>query len=301
MAMCKSLHVTNVHTFVLIVCLACLVLLLTFTFLKPPYFFSVKSFISETGRRDAVRLIPQRSPLSGEGAAATHLAEQTAPTQTAPELPRKTTLDITSSAERKAARHTQTCVHPKLVVSDPAMLKYVKKPPIPTCTKEEWLEVRNGTVHFSSEALNKHKNFTCDYIPLKRESESKFSFEKPIRNIPDGFQMVSDFFKGVCSDGKGTNNSVVYSGVHYSEERSGRSRHADPLLSGFEGLSIAILGFDSMSRMSWLRRLKKTREYFHDVMNGIELKSHNIVGDGTTAVILPMLTGHFEWELPECR
>ena len=203
--------------------------------------------------------------------------------------------------EKASSRRLQQCVHPRLTESDPVMTKFVKRPSQSICAKEEWLEVYNGTVRFSQTALKKYKNFTCDYYPLKRESESKSGFGEPIRNISDGFKMVSDFFKGVCSDGNGANNSVVYSGVHFSDQRAGRSRLADPLLSGFEGLSIAILGFDSMSRMSWLRRLKKTRKYFYDTMKGVELKGHNIVGDGTTAVILPMLTGSFEWELPECR
>ncbi|GFO05123.1 hypothetical protein PoB_003162800 [Plakobranchus ocellatus] len=206
-----------------------------------------------------------------------------------------------ATAESKPAKRVQMCVHPKLSENDPVMMKFVKMPMMPTCTKEEWLVVHNGTVQFSSEALKKYKSFTCNYYPLKRESEKNSVFLEPIKNISSGFKMVTDFFKGECLSREGVNNTALYSGVHYSEDRARRYEKADPLKQGFEGLSIAILGFDSMSRMSWYRRLKKTRKYFYNDMEGIELKGHNIVGDGTTAVVLPMLTGKLEWELPECR
>ncbi|GFS15080.1 hypothetical protein ElyMa_006762600 [Elysia marginata] len=279
-------------------------------FVTPPYTFKIEPGISKNlqpttdithttdiaHRRLSFKEITGAKNLTGDVATIPPLATNFAKTQKQENETDKTTTPSVNKPKR-----VQQCVHPKLSVSDPVMMKHVKKPPMPICTKEEWLEVHNGTVFFSKAALEKNKSFTCNYFPLIRESESKTVFGEPIKNITNGFKMVSDFFKGVCTSETGENNSVVYSGVHYNENRGGRSTKVDPLLSGFEGLSIAILGFDSMSRMSWHRRLKKTREYFYETMKAIELKGHNIIGDGTTAVVLPMLTGYFEWELPECR
>ena len=39
-----------------------------------------------------------------------------------------------------------------------------------------------------------------------------------------------------------------------------------------------------MSRMSWIRNLPKTREFFTKELGGIELEGHNILGDGTVMV-----------------
>ena len=153
----------------------------------------------------------------------------------------------------------------------------------------------------SKKALGYYKSITCDYYPLLRVGDDHYKYGTPITNIPDGFRMVSDFFKGVCRDIDNFTNIGIYAGVSQTLERTQRSYNADPLNSGFQGMSIAILGFDSMSRMSWHRRLKQTRKYFKDNLGAIELESHNIVGDGTTAVMFPMLTGKFEWELAECR
>ncbi|GFS23652.1 hypothetical protein ElyMa_005138600 [Elysia marginata] len=199
------------------------------------------------------------------------------------------------------SREVKRCVVPQLLEDDPVMVRSVRRLSLPKCSYEEWLRVYNGHVYLSTEAKRDHLNITCDYYPLVRKGDYDYIYRKPIRNIPDGFQMVSDFFKGVCKDIHNVTNVGIYSGVHHSEDRAKRSENADPLSLGFHGMSIAILGFDSMSRMSWHRRLKETRSYFKDNLGGIELESHNIVGDGTTAVMFPMLTGKFEWELPECR
>ena len=199
-------------------------------------------------------------------------------------------------------KQVKNCVIPQLLDNDPVMMRFFKKLAPPQCTDEEWLYVDNGTVRFSKSALEKHKNVTCDYYPLLRDGDFAIKYGNPVKNIRDGFKMTSDFFKGVClSMTKNETNLSIYSGIHYSDDRTKRSDNADPLTLGFQGMSIAILGFDSMSRMSWHRRLKETRSYFKDTLKAIELESHNIVGDGTTAVMFPMLTGKFEWELPECR
>ena len=195
----------------------------------------------------------------------------------------------------------KVCEHPKLFENDPFMMSSLRIIPPPKCTSEEWLRVDRGHVYLSTEVREKHLNITCDYFPLYRVGDYHYKYSEPIQNIPDGFEMVSDFFKGVCRDIKNLTNIGIYSGVHYSDERAKISDNADPLTLGFQGMSIAILGFDSMSRMSWHRRLRETRSYFKDTLKAIELESHNIVGDGTTAVMFPMLTGKFEWELPECR
>lgn len=66
-------------------------------------------------------------------------------------------------------------------------------------------------------------------------------------------------------------------------------------------LNILMLGFDSVSRNSWIRNLPASHAYFTKNLNGVILEGYNIVGDGTPQALLPILTGMTEEELPEAR
>lgn len=180
----------------------------------------------------------------------------------------------------------QACVHPQLQLGDPVMLRSTYTVRAPVCKTEDLIQATNGTVIF----LNDTK---CDYIPIQRLTDDKVRYGEIIKNIPNGFRIFSDFFKVYCG------RKIEYHAAASFNRKLWERQEAD-LKDGFGGLGFAMLGFDSVSRMAWLRQMPKTREYFLK-LGAIELKSHNIVGDGTTAVFLPMLTGKFEWELPECR
>ncbi|KAH9489430.1 hypothetical protein Btru_037699 [Bulinus truncatus] len=192
----------------------------------------------------------------------------------------------------------QTCVHPELFVDDPVMNTFLIRHPPAVCNgTENWVYTQNGAVRILPQILETYRDLLCDYFPLQRHGDYSVTWGEPFINITSGFLMTSDFFRVVCKVKGQVLYDRAHAGVAYTADRV--VRQEDPLTEGFGGLGIAILGFDSMSRMSWLRRLNKTRQYFHDVLGAVELMHHNIVGDGTTAVMLPMLTGKFEWELPE--
>ncbi|GFO49947.1 hypothetical protein PoB_007645200 [Plakobranchus ocellatus] len=66
-------------------------------------------------------------------------------------------------------------------------------------------------------------------------------------------------------------------------ERARTKPLPDKALGGYD---MFIFGFDSVSRMSWLRNLPKTGEYFVRGLAGIEIEDLNIVGDGTAQMRL---------------
>ena len=72
-------------------------------------------------------------------------------------------------------------------------------------------------------------------------------------------------------------------------------------MSGSKPVNILIFGLDSTSRMMWLGGLKRTHDYLVDVLGAVVLEGYNIVGDGTPAALLPILTAKNETELPEAR
>jgi len=66
-------------------------------------------------------------------------------------------------------------------------------------------------------------------------------------------------------------------------------------------LNILIFGFDSVSRLTWMRNLPRSYEYLVDQLGATVLRGYNVLGDGTPQALLPLLTGKKEQELPEAR
>ena len=56
-------------------------------------------------------------------------------------------------------------------------------------------------------------------------------------------------------------------------------------------LNVLMIGLDSMSHMSYQRKLPMTYKFLRDKLGAVILNGYNIVGDATTAALLPMLTG----------
>lgn len=57
------------------------------------------------------------------------------------------------------------------------------------------------------------------------------------------------------------------------------------------GLNVLVIGLDSLSHLSFQRILPKTYSYIRDELDFTILNGYNIVGDGTTANLIPLLTG----------
>jgi hypothetical protein len=57
------------------------------------------------------------------------------------------------------------------------------------------------------------------------------------------------------------------------------------------GMDVLIFALDSMSHMSYQRKLPKTYAYLQEVLDSTIMNGYNIVGDATTAALLPILTG----------
>jgi len=95
--------------------------------------------------------------------------------------------------------------------------------------------------------------------------------------------------------------SLVYRHVDVTQiiDRSERlSSHLSPTAAR---LNILLFGFDSVSRLTWMRNLPRSYQYIVDELRATVLRGYNVVGDGTPQALLPILTGKSEQELPEAR
>ncbi|XP_014789005.2 uncharacterized protein LOC106882747 [Octopus bimaculoides] len=66
-------------------------------------------------------------------------------------------------------------------------------------------------------------------------------------------------------------------------------------------LNILIYGLDSLSHLSFQRKLPLSYKHLKESLGAIIMNGYNIVGDATAAAIIPLLTGRTETELPEVR
>ncbi|CAH1780946.1 unnamed protein product [Owenia fusiformis] len=193
----------------------------------------------------------------------------------------------------------QTCVHPHMNPFDPSIYQFYQKETPLKCTGEpNWIRVYNGTVLFEDSAIEKYGEIACSLWPLVRENDFKTVLGAPEMKIKSGYQLKSDFFKIYCESSDGAKYVNFHSGISYNAnvfQRVTKLRQSNPKLD------ILMFGFDSVSRMSWIRNLPKSHKYFTEVLNGISLEGYNIVGDGTAQALLPILTGKTETELPEAR
>ncbi|XP_059144628.1 uncharacterized protein LOC131931792 isoform X1 [Physella acuta] len=199
---------------------------------------------------------------------------------------------------------SQACIQPTMDVKDPVMMRYVKRQGRASCygMQQNWVFVDNRTVRFDMSIINQYGLFSCNYYPIVRElGDNNITYGKPIRLARSGVSMTSNFFKLKChSKSQMARYENIHAGVFYNETIRERLRTTKPPANGL-GMSVAVMVFDSMSRMSWLRRMPKTRDYMVKRLGAIELKGYNIVGDATTAAMIPILTGKHEIELPEAR
>lgn len=195
----------------------------------------------------------------------------------------------------------QVCVHPKLEFNHPSIRDFFEDRKPVECSKDEnWVYVENGTFRINEASQKLHGTVECEYVPLFRETDYRTKEGKSIKPMKDGAPLETDFFKANCVAKDNSTYSNIHAGIAYDATVHARSPEI-PFPASAMGYNILMIGFDSVSRMTWLRKLPKTHAYITNELNGILLEGYNIVGDGTPAALLPILTGQTEEELPEAR
>ena len=198
----------------------------------------------------------------------------------------------------------QICIHPDLDQNHASVSGYFHDVPPLECNKENnWIIVENGSFFITEESKVQHGSVTCQYVPIYRGDDDykikngkKESFQGGVVRSP------SDFFKISCKGRDGAR----YFNIHATVSDKGiknttAARMEGNSTSGAIPLNVFMFGYDSVSRNTWKRKLPKSHKYVTKVLGGIVLEGYNIVGDGTPAALLPILTGKTETELPESR
>ncbi|KAK6979641.1 hypothetical protein BgiMline_020627 [Biomphalaria glabrata] len=192
-----------------------------------------------------------------------------------------------------------SCPFPRLELYDKEIMKFYIKHKRVTCAVEEnWVSLHRGVFTITEAAATKHKNIRCDLFPVLKESDFKVVEGEPLKNFKNGTRITHDFFRVACTADDGAKYHNWHAGIRHDEDIL--EQKASVKVKGLD-VDVIMIGLDSTSRLAWQRHLPLTRDYFVNVLNGIEMEGYNILGDGTPAAIMPILIGKREEELHEAR
>lgn len=191
------------------------------------------------------------------------------------------------------------CVIPQIDLFTVPFVKRRKHIPNIECGGEDWVRCYLSKCKVVDNRLKLMSDITCTYSDLIHISDKEYTFGPPTDVKNDAVYTLdqSDHVKVNCvgryKEGNTWDWQYYAAGFRESVKRKRPPRK--------DALNVLLLMFDSTSRTDFLQYLPKTYEYLIKSLNGVVLKGYNIVGDGTIAAILPILTGHSEYEFPNMK
>lgn len=163
----------------------------------------------------------------------------------------------------------------------------------------DWVFIENdGRARFNHEFLtaNGIKKVTCTYKVINWSGDD-FSFTETTaaRRLSHGeiLNKSDEFFYVDCkSSGQESYKSLFAKIFDDDKEKMKQKPEKAPI-------NVMLIGLDSVSRKEWIQNLPKSSEYWIKEMEASVLTRYNIVGDGTPAALLPLLTSMTEEEMPD--
>ena len=210
------------------------------------------------------------------------------------------------------------CVMPRLKkYNDYRKYGHSERVPEPVeCDEEaDWLEVSNGVISFSQEALKKYKgNIKCNINFMKRIDDFNQTKKYPTLFLDSStghktLPLEDDFLYANCRTKSGVKRkwNNILAGISIKQEVLHRkNRDFTPSIVSVaqdkpKPMNVLVFGFDSVSHVYFMRKLPKLYSYLVNDLDATVLNNHNIVGDGTMHNLIGIFTGRYETELPNAR
>ncbi|XP_053693436.1 uncharacterized protein LOC128741554 [Sabethes cyaneus] len=190
------------------------------------------------------------------------------------------------------------CKMPNLPVDSPEMLSFLKDELPIECgnVNDDWVSCHKSVCTIKPAVVKQMGKITCDFSDILRTDDYKYHYGTAVRSSDKYILRSSDFARAQCW----TESHVRWNGVVIGIRK-------DPALnirqswSKQNTLNVLMMGFDSLSRNAFIRKLPKSYKYLTKYLKADVLKGLNIIGDGTPQALIPLLTGFTELELPETR
>ncbi|KAK5972179.1 Elongation factor Tu [Trichostrongylus colubriformis] len=190
----------------------------------------------------------------------------------------------------------QKCQIPKLEINGSEVKSFFFKPKPLECDKNptNWVYIDDKS---QVQYIEQRKNAKCRGYYVARKDDNS-NHMNPFTSLPAGKPLTSDFAIVKCKDGKEKWSGILMSVVRRDDSQLLRKKVET---ADSSGLNIFFLGFDSLSHMSFRRKMSKTVEVLEKSLGSVVLNGYNIVGDGTPQAFIPILTSSTEEELPLTR
>lgn len=116
----------------------------------------------------------------------------------------------------------------------------------------------------------------------------------------------SDFFKLTYKMKTGKENTYYFARVApqpnaMNDSRTVRQTMKQRGRTGYLDLNVVMIGFDSVSTASFLRKMPKSLDVLRASLKTYFISGQTVIGDATTPALTAMLTGAYETDLPEGR
>ncbi|GMS80429.1 hypothetical protein PENTCL1PPCAC_2604, partial [Pristionchus entomophagus] len=191
--------------------------------------------------------------------------------------------------DKKIEKNSMTCNIPKLEMNGSDVIKFFHEPKRINCLRDQnWVYIdADKKVQLTEE--RKAAQCTTHNIGFETDSKNNIGREEELKV---GEELPSEMVNVRCTQGKKTWEFPLLSlkKVEKEVKESDKKRW-----------SVLMISFDSVSQMTFRRKLPKTVKYLEEELGTIVLNGYNIVGDGTPQAFIPILTGATEEELPLTR
>jgi hypothetical protein len=173
--------------------------------------------------------------------------------------------------------------------------------------KEEWGYLKNSKWHLNYTIFRNIflKSFIkCKYRNISRvENDFKIVYSN-YEDLFDGQKIYHDVIHVYCHALFFSYSNLHVQIVDRYEEISKIFSSKDKIIYNKEieeqckPMNILLLSYDSLSRVSWFKRLPRTTDLILNRLNFTLLYGQSILSDGTPACMIPLFTGKQESELP---
>lgn len=148
----------------------------------------------------------------------------------------------------------------------------------------------------------------CTYTPLHRPRymsthKDYLRYLDESEPFNDSVTVSHDFVRATCYD---TSDAVVYTNFHAFVPRNQtakiiyKERFIQHAVNNkvTERLNVMMIGIDSVSRLSFLRQMIKTRHFLTKMLGAFDMMGYNKIADNTFVNIVPMTLGKYVEEMP---
>jgi len=167
--------------------------------------------------------------------------------------------------------------------------------------EHEWGYLKHNRWHLNKTVVQFFKFIKCKYKIIERINDH-LNNQSAYFNLQDNQLILNETIEVYCTALNGyLNLKKKYKNLHVqivSKLTPNNNNNNKANTDQCKPMNIILLSYDSLSRVSWFKRIPKTTEYILNKMNFKLLYGHSILGDGTPACMIPLLTGRLENELP---